>query len=143
MTPAPGCARGLTLLEVLIATVLLTIMAATCVPVMAQAMRSLQTNEHAHLINATDLARFADSVIAHPELIGFKQQDELLKSDGVELPWPAQWLAERAASAPPVRLKVLRNADPKVDHAWLVFECDGLVVHRWLAVPAPKEATTP
>jgi type II secretory pathway pseudopilin PulG len=135
--------RGLILLEVLIATALLAMMAAACMPVMAQAMRALQIDEPPRSIEMINLAHFADSVLAHPESFGFEQQSDVLNADNMELPWPAEAVTTKSASVPPVRITALRGADPEVDHAWLAFECDGLVVHRWLAVPGSEETAKP
>ena len=136
--------RGLTLLEVLIATALLAVMAAACVPVMAQAMRALAFDDSEHELEIDDLARFADALLVNPESFGLKGPHELLDSREAQLEWPADLLPGRSAPIVPVQVRVLRNADAsEADHAWLVFECDGVVVHRWLEIPAPKEVANP
>jgi prepilin-type N-terminal cleavage/methylation domain-containing protein len=144
--------RGLTLLEVLIAAALLAVMAAACVPAMAQAMRALHVAETPTLaVDPVDLASFADLVLEWPELFGFKQPEELLNADGQALPWPPppeppprpEAFRDPLNAAPPVTIRVLRSSGEESDHVWLSFECDGLIVHRWMAIPEVKEQPQP
>jgi prepilin-type N-terminal cleavage/methylation domain-containing protein len=143
--PGPGRDRdrGLTLLEVLIATALLAMMAAACVPVMAQAMRALQSHAIARQNEAIDLAQFADTVLQRPDLIGLKDSKELLDTSGREASWPSEEFPQQS-HAPPVKISVLRAPeDTDAKHAWLVFECDEVLVHRWLPLPATEDTIAP
>ena len=123
--------RGLTLIEVLASTVLLTLIAATCVPLLRQAMEAAR--EPVRSIDLADLAELADRLVADPEAmesLGFESQQEL--------PWPD------LADGPPVVITRFdaaggRTADGEVNHTWLTFTCDGWSVSRWLAIETEQE----
>ena len=123
--------RGLTLVEVLASTVLLTLIAATCVPVLRQAMDAAR--EPTRSIDLVDLAELADQLAGDPDALG------PLGAEGqLELPWPDQ------PDHPAVLISRLESAGgDEVDHAWLTFNCDGWSVTRWIVIEsdaAPEDA---
>lgn len=118
--------RGLTLLEVLASTVLLTLLASACLPLLRQAMSDLrQTDEPFALVELTQLAEL---FLADPSAFGV----ESLPSEPHELhlPWPEQ--PDRS----PVTVRRLSADSSQHDHAWVSFSCEGQRVFRWLAVEA-------
>src|SRR5262245_27667550 len=59
--------RGLTLLEVLVATAILAVLAGAVVPSIAQALARLRSRAEASIVDIADLAAVADRFIAEPE----------------------------------------------------------------------------
>ena len=118
--------RGLTLLEVLASTVLLTLLASACLPLLRQAMSDLRrTDEPFALVELTQLAEL---FLADPSAFGVASLPSQL--DELHLPWPEQ--PDRS----PVTVRRLSADTPPPDHAWLSFSCEGQRIFRWLAVEA-------
>ena len=115
--------RGLTLVEVLAATVLLAVMAAVCTPLLRQSMRAL---DQAPVPFAPhELAAVADTVAADPGRYGAEGVEEITDQ---EIPWPDE--PER----PPITLRLIVPEGPETDHAWLALTCGGVTVHRWINI---------
>jgi hypothetical protein len=57
--------------------------------------------------------------------------------NGTQIAWPKVSDGDKPApplTYPPIRARAMRlSADD--DHCWLVFECDGMVVTRWVTLP--------
>lgn len=126
--------RGLTLIEVLAATVLLGITAAACVPILTSAMRVLH-EEHAASVSLDDLAIFADGVVADPESFGLTIA-QLHELDSIEISWPDAGVS--------VTIKSKRAEDTAIRHSLLVFttHAEGArTVFRWIERPKAQEAT--
>ena len=122
--------RGLTLLEVLASTVLLTMLASACLPLLRQAMSDLRpTDEPFALVELTQLA---ERFLADPPAFGVESLES--QSDELHLPWPEQ--PDRS----PVTVRRLRVDAPPPDHAWLSFSCEGQRIFRWLVVEAERES---
>ena len=120
--------RGLTLLEVLASTVLLTLLASACLPLLRQAMSDLgQMDEPFALVELTQLAEL---FLADPPAFGVESLPS--QSDDLHLPWP-----ERPGRSP-VTVRRWRTDAPPPDHAWLSFSCQGQRIFRWLAVEAER-----
>ena len=118
--------RGLTLLEVLASTVLLTMLASACLPLLQKAMSDLrQTDEPFALV---ELTQFAELFLADPLAFGI----ESLPSESDELQVPGLAQPDRS----PVTVRRLSADAPPHDHAWVSFSCEGQRVFRWLAVEA-------
>ncbi len=122
--------RGLTLLEVLASTVLLTMLASACLPLLRQAMSDLrQMDEPFALVELTQLAEL---FLIDPPAFGVESLPSQL--DELHLPWP-----ERPGRSP-VTVRRLSTDAPPHDHAWLSFSCEGQRIFRWLAVEAERES---
>ena len=111
--------RGLTLVEVLAATVLLAILAATCMPLLQRAMRALQTTKPP--FELLELAQFADSLLADPSAFGVEAPSQLAELQAL---WPEH--PDRSL----ITVRQLSASDPESDHAWLAFSCGGRAVCR-------------
>ena len=125
--------RGLTLLEVLASTVLLTMLASACLPLLRQAMRDLRpTDEPFALVELTQLA---ERFLADPSAFGVESLPSQL--DELHLPWP-----ERPDRSPVTVRRLTADAPPPPphDHAWLSFSCEGQRIFRWLAVEAEPDS---
>ena len=124
--------RGLTLLEVLASTVLLTLLASACLPLLRQAMSDLRpTDEPFALVELTQLA---ERFLADPPAFGVESLPSQL--DELHLPWP-----ERPGRLPVTMHRLTADAPPPPhDHAWLSFSCEGQRIFRWLAVEAEGES---
>ena len=123
--------RALTLLELLAALVLLTILVGACVPLIQRAMRALETTEPE--FELLELARFADAFIDDPS--DFSLQD-IPGQERLELAWPQH------LQRPPITLHRVTPDQP--EGGWIAFSCGGWTVHRWAsgdedpgAEPAP------
>ena len=122
--------RGLTLLEVLASTVLLTMLAWACVPLLRQAMNDLrQMDEPFALVELTQLV---EMFLADPSAFGI----EALPSPGDELhlPWP-----EQSDRSPVIVHRLSTDAGPH-DHAWLRFTNRGQHIFRWIPVEVEQES---
>lgn len=131
--------RGLTLLEVLAATVLLSMMAAVCVPILTSAMVALR-GDSSSIADTSDLAQLAELFINDPSQFGFKDKNAVLEHQQFTIVWPKQDSLRGKANAD-VAVRVLRAAQPdEVTHVWLIFTCQEQVLARWIALPKPKES---
>ena len=123
--------RALTLIEVLAATVLLTLIAATCVPLLRSAVRAVRPpvppTDQAPF-DRTDLETLADLVMVDPAAAGLA----LPLSDDTEIAWPDE------PDRPAVRVTYLAPA-AEADHAWLVFDCGPWRVQRWVEIQEKPE----
>ncbi len=124
--------RGLTLVEVLAATVLLAILAATCMPLFQRAMRALQTTKPP--FELLELAQSADSVLADPSAFGVEAPAQLAE---LQLPWPEHH------DRPLITVRRLSAFDSESDHAWLTFSCGGQTVYRWVPLEREPENRIP
>ena len=121
--------RGLTLLEVLASTVLLTMLASACLGLLRQAMSDLrQTDEPFALVELTQLAEL---FLADPSAFGVESLPSQV--DELHLPWPEQ--PDRS----PVTVRRLTADAPSPNHAWVSFSCEGQRIFRWLVVKTERE----
>lgn len=122
--------RGLTLLEVLAATVLLTMLAGACVPLLRQAMNDLrQPDEPLALVELTQLAKL---FLADPTAFGI--EPPLLERDELHLPWPDQ-----SDRTPVIVHRLSTDAGPH-DHAWVSFTSGEQRIFRWIAIEDEQES---
>jgi prepilin-type N-terminal cleavage/methylation domain-containing protein len=141
-------ARGLTLIEVLAGTVLLSILAVACLPLLQSASNSLTGASLPESgPDAMELGVLADAIVEKLALAGLKDEADLLNADGVQIPWPddvkRQAPTSTGGALPTAVLHCLKsNADtkPSADHAWLVVECQGQHVARWIKISKPSES---
>ena len=124
--------HGLTLVEVLASTVLLAILAATCLPLFQGAMRAFHSPEPP--FDLLELSQLADSFIADPTAFG---AESLPEEGELEAPWPAH------PARPPVTVRRLTAEDPEVDHDWLAFSSGRWDVYRWVQAQEEEEEPTP
>ena len=134
--------RALTLLETLIASAILAMLAGACLPLLSAALRALAPAENNGVEQQSrlviDLARLADAFMRNPEAAPFAIKDlptQLITSD-VEVSWPNDFSEH---PWPRVTAHALRSSADKPDHLWIVFECRGQRVMRYLALPKPKK----
>jgi hypothetical protein len=112
---------GLTLIEVLAATVLLGVLAVTCVPLLRDiAVTATQSPVE---IDDLDLAVAADAIIEDRSSLGL----DTWPTEPTLIPWPDD---------PSRRLIEVRvQSSPSVtDGGWLTFRCDASTLVRWVAV---------
>ena len=152
--------RGLTLLEVLIASAILALLAAASVPLLHEALGDLA--EPVPQLELGDLSVLADRFMKAPSEFGFADITEVLARSQVSIAWPPHPRHEFAndAGAPPgnaeadyeepllehagleVTIRCIRPDDSGIDHAWIVFECDGQCVSRWVSLSNPRKEST-
>jgi len=134
--------RGLTLVEVLISTALLAVLASACLPLIARATRLLHESSisnHNELpeFDLDELSELADEVITDPTAFGL---DEMPTAGE----FTVMWKDKPEQSPPPVQIRILEaiGDGAAADHHWLEFRCQGLTVHRWRHIEVPDEAGT-
>lgn len=128
MTPPKE--RGLTLVEVLCASVLLATLASACVPMLTSSLRRL--HEPASSFQIEELAEAADLAMTEPDLFGVDGVDALV---GQEIAWP-----DAVTDRPPIRVELIESASTEQpDHAWIVFSCAKHSVYRWMAIESDDE----
>lgn len=127
MTPAR---RGITLLEVVAAAALLAVIAAACVPMLREARR--WANRIAEPDRFDDLAAVADAIVADPKLFGLVETD--LTTDGFETTVSPPELDPDA-----VRIRLLQSDDEAATHAWLVLDCNGDTLLRYVELPVEAD----
>ncbi len=124
--------RGLTLIEVVAATALLTLIVMACVPILRGARRDLaaarQTSYRA------ESAAFADAVdtllLEQPRLVA-KLLDQ---PEGLTLDWMVR---DESFTAEARLLSLVRAEDDehRSSHCWVVFDSSEVEIIRWLRVP--------
>lgn len=124
--------RGLTLVEILAATVLMAIVAGVCVPLLRQATRAL--DDRAAPFEMTELGQVADAVLADATAFGV---DSASLDAGTSIEWPEH------PQLPPITAYGLSCDDPAIAHRWLVFSSGGWVVYRWMEIEAQEEDAIP
>ncbi len=120
--------RGLTLIEVLAATVLLSLIAATCLPLMQRATRDLSAAPVRPTWDLVELQDLMQLVAEDPLVYGVEMWPPIETS----INWPD------AGSRPPIQL---RRAHETTDSVWLEASCEGHRVFVWAALPDEPEAT--
>ena len=143
MTPR----RALTLLEVLIASAVLVLLAIALVPLLQKALTDL-TEPSAPTIAFDELCDAADKCIADSGRFGIPDVDDLTKLGEATIAWPSyaendpeNGSTPKFEARPSINIRYLAAADSKVNHVWLIFECEDQSVARWIAFP--KEPTQP
>jgi prepilin-type N-terminal cleavage/methylation domain-containing protein len=134
--------RGLTLLEVLAATVLLAMIAAAVAPALLQASLALKASPG---VDHIGMSVIADTFIENPELFNLKDHNWVLEQEQIELAMPddLQWIEIQQFT-----VQVQRSASTESSHAWFVFEStrDGVgggeIACRWLALPQLSDRET-
>ncbi len=116
--------RGMTLLEVLAATVLLAVLAGTCIPTLRHAARALSTPSAS--FDLYELAALADAFVEGPSEFGMAP--DALPSE-FELHWP------ELPDHDPVRVRIVTPDAPDTEHLWLTFATDEWFVLRWMKRP--------
>lgn len=117
-------ARAVTLLEVLAATVLLTVVVSACLPILT----CLHSRTfHGEELRVEELASAADRVVADPTSFGLDPSAEWNKSAATSI---------RVGGSVGTVVVSVRAARPsgereRADHLWLVFEAEGVAVSRW------------
>ena len=127
--------RGLTLIETLMATVILSASAAVCASMLRSARASLETPRH----TIRDLAALADAVLEDPESFGI-EKSSLSEIGSISLQWPESIDPQHNLTA--ALVSVAKSTDSPANvapHAWLMFEHDGLAVIRYLVLPEDEE----
>lgn len=125
--------RGLTLLEVIAATTLLTVVVAACLPMLAEARRWAESQQKTETLN--ELMRVADDFLADPAKYGINPDD--LSKPGFVAEISTDSVADHLGI---VSIQLLTAA--YADHAWLRFDAVGRSVFRYSALPASAFART-
>ncbi len=127
--------RGLTLLEVLASTVLLSLVASACVPFLVESMAVIYPVRKA--ITHSELGLLADAFMADPASFGKEYPATLTSQEAFEIAGPE---ASGDVSLPPVTVSRLAPEAIDADHTWLIFTCEGLSVSRWIPLVPEEEA---
>lgn len=113
--------RALTLIEVVAATVLLTMLAATGVTLIRAARASIEAPVDDQVI--FDLGVFADAFMEDPEWFGVTTPLYEFREGDMTLTWrDREDVPLRPARLDAVRVRAARPSDAGQDHLWLVFQ---------------------
>ena len=121
--------RGLTLLETLCASVLLTMIAATCIPMMQSATQVTHVIDSTTHSSLFDLSIFVDQWLDEQKLVIHADDPPLF----IEIPW----LEGEIHSY--VQVTQLECNTPDIDHTWFVFQCGEQQVLRSVPVIPPEK----
>ncbi len=116
--------RGMTLLEVLAATVLLAVLAGACVPILRHAARALNTAPAS--FDLRELAVLADAFVEGPSEFGVARDS--IPSE-FELNWP------ESPERDPVTVRIVTPDAPNAEDLWLTFATHEWFVLRWMKRP--------
>jgi len=122
--------RGLTLLEVLAATVLLAMIGSACAPVIAQALR--HCHESPPTTTDFELNNLADQFIESPGAREMSGQNTSTPDASMELSKPGENPGDQIT----VNICSANARQINADHQWLIFECNGRSVCRWMPLTA-------
>ena len=111
---------GMTLVEVLAALMLLTLIATTAVPVMRYAFGTLRAAPLGEELS--ELGELADAFLEDPAAFGFPGA---LPDEGVLV-----WTDEPGRE--PARFRVLASNEADLQHAWVAVQAQGVAVFRFL-----------
>lgn len=123
--------RGLTLVEVLVATALLAMLSAMCASLLRDVQGRFEdaTNSPV-MIDPLELDRFADSVLEEGEFESIFQNPDPVS---LSLIWSECVVQVNSVET--------TSAVEAGNHRWLAFECRGLIV--WRSVPIVRSKSIP
>lgn len=134
--------RGLTLLEVLIATAILTLLTVTCLPLLRESLAVFQwpTDEQqlAHERLQSDLSTVADAFVTDPASFGIKDVRAFVDQQDRTIGWPEKIAG--STEYPSILIHPLRSGQAEIEHAWLEFACGEAQAIRFIALPKPPSA---
>lgn len=137
MTPSTPTRTGLTLIEVVAAAALLTLIVVACLPVITGARRELQAANAVSLESTQELSDAVDELLRQQPSLG---RELLEQPEGLELRWTVR---EREYQAT-VRLAARVEGDERRSaHAWAVFLVGSVEIPRWLRLPDPPPEPSP
>jgi hypothetical protein len=125
--------RGLTFVEILAATVLLSLLVAACLPVLTESMAAL--GRETLLPDTVGLARVADRFLSDPAAFDVKDFSPR-ETESLEIVIPEDL---REPNLEVVHVKVLGLESHDVEHCWLIFGSEALAVARWMKLPPLEE----
>ncbi len=136
-TPTNPTRTGLTLIEVVAAAALLTLIVVACLPLVTGARRDLQAAKAVALEPSREFSEAVDDLLRQRPSLAC----ELLEQpEGSELRWTVH---EREYQAR-VRLGMRVQGDEHLSpHAWAVFFVGGVEIPRWLRLPEPPPERSP
>ena len=122
--PSSSSRAGLTLIEVVVALALLTLVAVTCLPLLRQATHFPLPVDRSLRVHA--VRGLADHFLEAPEHFGYD-----------ELSYAGYLSGPDDIDEDPLAFRRLEPRESEIDHHWMAFTRDGVRVFRW--VPAPPE----
>ncbi|MCC7389645.1 MAG: hypothetical protein IT431_12850 [Phycisphaerales bacterium] len=132
--------RGLTLIEVVAATALLTLIVGASLPIVLAARRDLAAAAPTKDPAARDDFEAAiDDLLLQRRTLG----PELLRAPA---PLGLRWRSgntDRAATAELLTTAGAENDDRRSSHCWVAFRADGMEAVRWLRLPNNPAGPTP
>jgi prepilin-type N-terminal cleavage/methylation domain-containing protein len=131
--------RGLTLLETLLASAILAMLAGACVPMLSAATRSIAATDGTSIGDLQrlrfDLGNLADAFMLDPRMFDCTDLPKSIQQGESSINWPA----EQVQLAKGVTVRAMSPSSGSKDYLWLVFTCESESVVRYLALP--KEAS--
>lgn len=144
--PPPPTRRphhGLTLLEVLIATAILAVMASAVVPSIAQALDVLRQLDSKTSVDRADLASVVDAFMLDPKRLGVDiPPARLHEINDTRITWPTDEPRYEKYAGVLIEIRSIALGGAEVgakggaEHLWLEFTCERLQVIRWVSIPS-------
>jgi len=121
MAQASSSRAGLTLIEVVAALALLTLIAVTCLPLLRQATNFPSPVDRSSSLQA--VRGLAASFLDAPEHFGYDELSDMGYLTGAD-----------ALDESPLTFRRLEPQESEIDHQWMAFSRDGVRVFRWVPV---------
>lgn len=126
MLPSSNSRAGLTLIEVVVALALLTLVAVTCLPLLRQATHFPRPVDRSLRVRA--VGRLADDFLEAPERFGYDELSAVGTLSGSD-----------AVDGDPLVFRRLEPRELEIDHHWMAFTRGGVRVFRWVPDPLDLE----
>jgi len=131
MSPAIATRTGLTLIEVVAAAALLTLIVVACLPLIAGARRDLEAANAVALVSSQEFSEAVDELLRQKPGLASELLDQ---PEELEL----RWMVRQREYQATVRLaKRVEGDERRSAHAWAVFLVGGVEIPRWLRLPDP------
>ncbi|MFG0243480.1 MAG: hypothetical protein ACF8R9_11910 [Phycisphaerales bacterium JB054] len=136
-TPTTPTRTGLTLIEVVAAAALLTLIVVACLPLITGARRDLQAVNAVALVSSQELSEAVDELLRQKPSLA---RELIEQPEGLELRWTVR---EREYQATVQLATRVEGDERRSAHAWAVFLVGGVEIPRWLRLPDPPPERSP
>lgn len=128
--------RGLTLLEVLLAAALLSLLAVACIPLIQKSLRVLDSDRGT--LHAGELSLIVDQMMQEPAAFGLEADlvQQVQQHGPVHIAWPDDShrapITVHALAPQRVPAGIDESDEPPTTGLWLTFACERTCVSRWI-----------
>lgn len=136
-TPTTPTRTGLTLIEVVAAAALLTLIVVACLPLITGARRDLQAANAVAIEFTQELSEAVDELLRQRSSLA---RELLEQPEGLQVRWTVRERKYQATVRLPTRVE---GEERRSAHAWAVFLVGGVEIPRWLRIPDPAPERSP